>query len=268
MDLSETHLSPLPDAIPKLLKQKTVEVELPQRPYFSAAAFASALEKGGLPGILAVRDSEIRRQRFETQIETFLERDLRLLVQTSLSFRSLRSLPTALAIRQGSPLELSGLSRATRISAPTLRKLINALEAMFVIRLIETEGSRIRPVIFFEDQGEATHLAQGVRDSLSDLTRFLFSNLRPQWIYRPELGVQPTQLRNRGGAFVPLVLRNKLGSLGIIPILDENPGRHELASARSFLDRAPGSKAIFVHLGTNDRVHSRSLRTLPVSSLV
>jgi uncharacterized protein len=268
MDLSEAHSMPLPNAIPALIKHKTVEVELKPAPYFKSSSVRLALEQGGLPGIFSVRSSEIRYQRFETQIETLLERDLRLLLQTSLDFRSLRNLLTALAKRQTHPLELAELSRATRISPPTLRKLISALESMFVIRLVDTDGTRHKPVLFFEDQGEATHLAPGVTDPLSDITRFLFSNLRQQWLYRPDLGIRLSQLRNRGGAYVPLVLRNKTGNLGVIPILEETPEPQAIGSASSFLRNNSGSKVIFVHTGSRDVVLSRVMRVLPLSKLV
>jgi hypothetical protein len=46
----------------------------------------TALPQGSLPGVFVVRDSVVRRQRFETQIETLLERDFRLLVQTTLDY--------------------------------------------------------------------------------------------------------------------------------------------------------------------------------------
>jgi predicted AAA+ superfamily ATPase len=268
MDLSEAHSSPLPDAIPTLLKSKKFDCPLKAAPYFSQRSYDLALNQGGLPGIFAVRDAAIRRQRFETQMETLLERDLRLLVQTSIEYRTLRNLLALLASQQGLPLDLAGLARASRISVPALRRIVNSLESMFVIRLIETEGSRRRPVIFFEDQGEATYLAGDRPDVLFRMTRFLFSFLRQQWVYRPELEARLFQYRSRGGAFVPLALHTKRGTLGLIPMLDETPGKHEMASARSFLDSYKEGKCLFIHLGQLDRSLGDNLRIVPISVLV
>jgi predicted AAA+ superfamily ATPase len=268
MDLSESHSAPLPDAIPRLLKARQIDFPLSDAPYFSARVYEQALLQGGLPGVFAIRDPSIRKQRFETQIETLLERDLRLLVQTSLEYRTLRNLLTVLATRQGLPLELSEVSRSARISVPALRRIISSLEAMFLIRVVNTEGSRCRPVLFFEDQGEASHLAEGKADTLFNLTRFLFSFIRHQWIYRPDLGASLFQFRSRGGAFVPLAVRSGSRSLGIIPMLDETPGRHELGSARSFLSTYEHSRCVFVHLGTSDRSIDRSMRVLPLSRMM
>jgi len=269
MALSEAHSAPLPDSIRKLIEARSLEFELSPAPYFSIATYESALGRGGLPGIFAVRDASVRKQRFETQIETLLERDLRLLVQTSIDYRTLRNLLSILAARQTLPIDLSEISRAARISIPALRKIISALESMFIIRVIETEGSRRKPVLFFEDQGEASHLAAGDRpDHLFHLTRFLFSNIRQQWVYRPELAHSLFQYRNRGGAFVPLAIRSSQRCLGLIPILNETPGRHDIASAQSFISSYPGARCIFTHLGKLDRIVGDSMRILPLSLLV
>jgi predicted AAA+ superfamily ATPase len=154
MDLSESHSAPLPDAIPRLLTGRHIDFRLKDASYFSAKVYEQALSQGGLPGVFVIRDSSIRKQRFETQIETLLERDLRLLVQTSLEYRTLRNLLSVLAARQGLPLEFSEVSRSARISVPALRRVLAALEAMFLIRMIDTEGSRRRPVLFLKTKGK------------------------------------------------------------------------------------------------------------------
>lgn len=268
MDLSEAHLKPLPDAIPKLAFGKTLSVPLKKAPYFDEKTFRAAMLYGGLPGIFAVRDAAVRRQRFETQIETILERDLRLLVQTSLGFRSLRHLLSVLAAGQAKPFEWAEVSRSAGMSVPALRGIIAALESMFVIRLIETEGSRCRPVLFFEDQGEASHLAGTRVTDLSALTCFLFSFVRQQWVYRPEANASLFQYRSRGGAFVPLALRSaKAAPIGFIPMLDETPGKHEIASAQSFINRYPGSRCLYIHLGESDRMLGGNQRIIPLGHL-
>lgn len=268
MDLSESHSAPLPTAVPRLLSSKDLNCPLAKASYFSEKIFSLALSQGGLPGIFAVRDEAVRRQRFETQIETLLERDLRLLVQTNFDFRVLRNLLSVLAARQAQPLELAQVSRATHISVPALRRLIFALESMFVIRIVETEGTRRRPILFFEDQGEATHLAGENRDPIHNITRFLFSFIRQQWVYRPELQASLFQFRSRGGAFVPLALRAKTGVLGFLPILDEIPNRHELASAQSFLSNYRNARCLFIHQEKTDRTLGNNMRIIPLSHLV
>jgi predicted AAA+ superfamily ATPase len=210
----------------------------------------------------------VRAQRFETQLETILDRDLRLLQQTTLSLRSLRQLLAELAHQQGAPLEWASLSRRTRISAPTLRKLIAALESMFLIRLLPSKGTEKKPAVFFEDQGEATHLAPSNRTALGDLTRFLFAQLRPQVAYRPESRASLFQLRNRGGAYVPLCGENSDGVRGIIPFLEHVPLPHDLATARGFLKRFPSGKVLFCGPEGEDRMLTSNIRVVGLGQLV
>lgn len=268
MDLSERTETALPNQIPKLLKARTVEIELKPRPQFSEKVVIQALEQGGLPGIFAVRDSSIRAQRFETMLNTILERDLRLLLKTTLSYSTLRNLVAALALRQAQPLEWASLSRQTRVSAPSLRKLIQAFEAMFLIRQMPTEGTERKSVLFFEDQGEATYMAGNRYDEGTQLLRFLYSELRHQTHYRPELNAQMFQFRNRGGAHVPLCFRSGDSVLGIIPTIAETPEPGSLATARAFLKAYPHSKLLFTHLGSKDTLIDSRIRCLGAKYLL
>ncbi len=207
MDLSEIHSCPLPNNLSKVLLSKSVQIELSGSGAYSSRACERYFQQGGLPGMFAIRDEALLHQRFETQINTLLERDLKLIIQTSVEYRQLRELLVILASKIGDPLHLETLRRETRISLPTLRKLLAALEAMFVLRLLPTEGTEKKPVDFFEDIGEANHLAdQSVRPLLR-WTSFLFENLRPQFVYRPDKMISSFQYRNRGGAWVPLCFR-------------------------------------------------------------
>ncbi len=268
MNLREAHELPLNDAVIRLSRARTVEIELKSSTYCNESEFQKYLIQGGLPGIFAVRDGGIRRQKFETQLNTILERDLRLILETSLSLRTLKNVLSVLAQHQNQPLGFASLSRQTRVSVPTLRKLIAAFEAIYLIRIIETEGTEKKPVIFFEDQGEATHLVSNRYDELTQLTRFLFAQLRHQWHYRPEVEGSLFQFRTRGGAYVPLCFRGKDGILGMIPILEENPNANALAGARSFLKFYPQSKVVFIHRGKNDQVLSSRMRTIGIAQIV
>ncbi len=268
MDFAERHGISLSASLPRLLQSKSIRVELKQRIEAVSNAFDSCLESGGLPGIFAIRNSAIRIQRFETQLGTILERDLRLLVQTSLSYRTLKTLFTLVAKTQGEPVRLAELSRKSRISIPTLRKLIDAFESMYLLRVIPTEGNEKRPVIWLEDQGEATFLNGGRYDLLTDLTRFLYSELRSQFHYRPELRCRQFQFRNRGGAFVPIAFTNGKGTLGIIPSIEETPNRSATQSAISFLKNYHNAKVLFVHMGTKDMTIDDRMRSIGYAKLL
>jgi predicted AAA+ superfamily ATPase len=227
------------------------------------------LQTGGLPGACFIRSASLRAERFNSQLETILERDLRLVLETRQPFSTLRNVLVNLAIGQGEPLDLSALSRRTRVSAPTLRNLLRAFESIFLIRTLPTEGTEKRPVIFLEDQGEATHLCGRPLAPLTELTRFLFAQIRsPLQLLESNTPAELFQYRTRGGAHVPLAVRHGAQLLGLIPILESSPGRQAVGSATSFLKAYSGARVAFIHPGSQNLILSRTMAVLSVGSLV
>jgi predicted AAA+ superfamily ATPase len=272
MDLSEAHEASLPDSLVRIAKAKTVDVDLKNKKYFSEKSYNEYLAKGGLPGVFSIRDTAIREQKFETQLNTLLERDLKLVMATTLPYSSLKLLLSALAQRQSHAIDLTLLSRQAHISVPTIKKLLVAFEAIFLIRILKTEGTEAKSVVFFEDQGEATYLVNGNMDEQTNLLRFCFANFRVQFKYRSEIKSEFFQYRNRGGAHIPLALHvsfEKIKStLGFVPILGSTPGQHDLASAYSFLKKYPTAKVLFVTRDSTDHCLSEKMRIIPVAKLV
>lgn len=237
MDWAEIHGRPLADSVLRGIASKTARTEFGSTSDFSPRMYAQFLETGGLPGVFAVRDPAIRSQRFETQLNTILERDLRLIIETPLSYGTLREIAVALAQQAGSGYAAADLQRKTRVSLPTLRKLIPALEALFFIRLVPSEGDYRKPTIFFEDIGEQNHLL-GAQYSATDpmvFLAFLFQQLRTQLHYRPQEKGQIFVYRDRKSEISTLALRTSQGLLGVFPATtaDRIPREHE--AARRFL---------------------------------
>lgn len=224
--------------------------------------FERFLLTGGLPGICFYRDFHIRTARFEAHLETLLERDIRLLVNTTLSYRQLRNLLSILAMTQGEPLNFLKMGKDIGVSAPTLKKLLAAFEGIFLIRIFGTAGSA-SPICFLEDQGIASYLIGDRRQSRQDLKRGLFSCILPQFLYRPELGTVFYQYRTRGGACVDWVARTQQGSIGFIALDEKEPTQSSLASARSFISFAAGSKVIIAHRGSQIIPVSETILAIP-----
>ncbi|MCM2276590.1 MAG: hypothetical protein NDJ89_00760 [Oligoflexia bacterium] len=122
--------------------------------------------------------------------------------------------------------------------------------------------------MYFEDQGEASHLQSRPISAWHDFTRFLYANLRHQWHYRPALQTRLHEYRTRGGAHIPLVIRTPSQALGVLPILEENPTAQAIAAATSFLKKNPNGKLLFAHPGKKDWVMSRKIRVVPASALL
>jgi predicted AAA+ superfamily ATPase len=273
LSIAEAHSEPLPCFLNKMITRSV----FPELEHVSSAwlektrtRFESFLVSGGLPGICFYREAHVRTPRFEAQIETLLERDLRLLVNTPVSYRQLRELLAELARYQGQPLNYLALGRKIGVTSPTARKLISAFEAMFLIRSIATD-QQSHPVIFFEDQGMATHLAADAAEiggPSYDLARGLYSCVLPQFIYRPEANATFYQFRTRGGAKVDFAIRLGAHRIGVIAGSEDRPTRSELMSARSFVANAPNAKVMIAHFGNEIERVTDQILSLPYPLLV
>ncbi len=218
MDIAEQAQEPLANSLINFLKLDSFDNKVfPHAKYFSNKVFEKYLTQGGLPSIFSIREDAMRTQKFETQINTMLERDLRLLTETTLPYRSLRNLFSILSNQIAAPFELSELVKKTRITSPTLKKLLNAMESMFLIRFLPTEGDYSKPILFFEDIGEANFLNDFENKEKVLLTSFLYQNLRTQFHYRPELKIESFNFRLKNGDVVDLCYRFNDKHLGILP---------------------------------------------------
>lgn len=263
--LSEIHQLPLGDFIVRFMSSNEVGDKKNRKLSCDVDAY---LAKGGLPGVLFLREKALRSQRLESQIETLLERDLRLILETSLSYPTLRRLFEICSREQGEPLDISAISRVSRISQPTIKKLLRAFEAMYLIRFLPCEGDLKKPTFYFEDAAEASHLNPEGFTPLRNVERFLFANLRPQLAYRSELGASLFSFRTRAGSFIPLCIRMGKSVLGILPTLESNPTANSLGSARAFLARYPNSKVLILSDRGNFRYLTKNILTAPLQIIL
>lgn len=178
----------------------------------------------------------------------------------------------ALAEKQGESFELTSLSRKTRISSVTIKKLLFALEAIFLIKLIPSEGGISSRMVFFEDQGIVTYLTRkreiiGFLDA-HQMLRLIYSCIGPQFRYRRELVPDFFQYQTRGGAFVPFGVHTRFGTLGLIPNPDNEALPGSLSSARSFLKYYKNSKVLILTLSKTPRVFDQRCAAVPLSWLI
>jgi uncharacterized protein len=214
----------------------------------SPEAFAQYLKCGGLPGICFFREAHVRGQRFEAHLDTLLNRDLRQVSATTLTFAPLRDLLAHLALNQGRPFVASDAARASQISKVTLKKILFALEALFLIRTVPAVGER-HPTIFLEDQGMASWLLRTAPSLTDDIVRGLYANLRQEFHYRPERQGRMFQWRTRGGAEVPLAISSRLGTVGFVATPGREPTPKSLGSAQAFLKQFTDSKVVVAYAG-------------------
>lgn len=113
--------------------------------------------KGGFPEIWANAGID-PAQYFEDYIQTYLERDLRAVMQVT-SLRDYQRFMRVCAARAGQLLNFSDIAKDVGMSVNTVRAWINALETSGLITLIAPYSANIgkrlvkAPKLFFADQG-------------------------------------------------------------------------------------------------------------------
>jgi predicted AAA+ superfamily ATPase len=222
---------------------------------------------GGLPGVCFMRNPKLRIQKLLSQLETILDRDLRQLHETTLTLPELLRLLRELALRDGSSTQHQELRRATGITPVTQKRLLFALESVFIVRSIPIEGDRQGSALFFEDQAEVSVLAQDRLSEEQQWAGLVLRNVREQVYYRVGENADFFQYRTRAGVNVPFALRTQRGVLGFIPVRGA-PSRAAMAAAHSFLRKYAVGKVVLVTDTNESRVLDERTLLLPAAQLL
>ncbi len=205
------------------------------------------LSQGGLPGLFHLRDLATQQNLLRNLMETILDRDLRLVYNTTLPYQRILEYCQMLA---QAPLEIvrpSTLKKSLRIAESTQKNLLHALESVFLIRRIPVEGDFKGDLFWFEDQIERNYFARQPAWDESDWTTLVYRNARAQFNYQVGEASHFFCYRTRGGASVPLGIRTSNGALGMIPVKSQSDINTSLKrSAESFLKRYNHSKVLFL----------------------
>jgi len=264
---SESHELPINSLLMRLHRDgiRTLPTQFKSRLTSSDKNIIKYLETGGLPGICFSRSAAIRSSRFQTHLDTLLDRDLRLIVETSLPKMSLLALLGILSASQGNSINWENMRRESGISVLTLKKLFSAFESLFILRPVSLLGKAVPDTFYFEDTGLAHYLA-GSRTralNLQSFSHFLYCNLREVYHYRQDTQYSVHTYRSRGGGFVPIIF-NAFGSpLAILPSLDYQPSLSSIRSAESFLSKHPHGQALIVHFGSEGKGLHSKLASIP-----
>lgn len=129
---------------------------------FGKKAIQDTVWKGGFPECWANPNVDVGLY-FENYIQTYLERDLRTLVNIS-SLRDFQRFIQSCAIRVGQLLNMSDISKDVGVSVNTIKSWIGALEASGIIHLLPPYHANIgkrlakSPKLYFADNGLLCHL--------------------------------------------------------------------------------------------------------------
>ena len=240
----------LPDTLLRLLSAKDyLQLELGgfNSHHFKSEAksFQTYLNSGGLPGICFVREARTKIDYLDLLLNLTLDFDLRQVVETKLSLRTIRNLLELISRNALKPYSYSEVKRALKLSEVTQKKILQALESIYLIRRFNIDGAK-GDLFLLEDQLEEHVLSGGRLDHSTQLITALYRNIRAQFTYRSGELHEFFQYRTRGGAFVPLAFRTDAGSLGLIMIDSTEPDLSEKRSAESFIRKYPEGKILYL----------------------
>lgn len=272
--ISEIHHRPLPESLHTLIQLKNIQnfpdqinLELKDKSNLRKD-IESYLHSGGLPGVCFIRKEQTRQARISEQLATILDRDIRMVYPTTLPYSQILDFVKALAQEEGQIIKYSQLAKEIGITEVTQKKLLYALEAVFLIRLIPSNFGRKGHILYFEDQAEALYLSQSLLPTDRQFESFCYRHVRAPFFYTLGDSFRFFHYQTRNGAKVPFAVETGKGTLGFIPIMTSTPSRSQIASANSFLKTFDNSKIVFLsHADNCEVLGSRSL-ILPVTAVI
>ena len=184
---------------------------------------------GGYPEILK-RDSEIRRDKwFSSYISAILQKDIKDLSNIE-GLTQLPNILKLLAIRAGSTINFSDISRLSGVKNTTLQRYIALLEQVFLINKIPAwtpniEGKFVKsPKIYLNDsgllcylRGEGLHLLEDRTTAGLVLENFVSMEILKQITWSPKY-LKAYHFSTHKGAEVDIVLEDKYRNLYAIEV--------------------------------------------------
>jgi predicted AAA+ superfamily ATPase len=225
------------------------------------------LKTGGLPGICFVRESAIRSRKFTDQLNTILDRDLRFVYPTTILYTQLLTLTKVLSSKEGQIINYAELSQEVEIGVKTVKKLLSALESIFMLRLIPCVRGEKGFICYFEDQGESLFLDPEKKINVQ-LEGLIFRSIRQELFYQFGMSYCFFHYSTRGGARIPISVESNGSILGFLLVDDIHPTKAVYASANSFLKTFSNSKILLVSRNNKIELINERILHLPFCMLV
>jgi predicted AAA+ superfamily ATPase len=224
------------------------------------------LQHGGLPGICFLREESHRFNKLKAHIETLLQRDIQLILKTTASYTALFDLLVYLAEHQGESFSLKECSTKCRLAQNTVKKLLEAYEALFLIRRVPGFGFKTSPTFFLEDQGMAYYLISNKEKHQID--RFLFSQIFSNVHYSYPSKYQIGHYEYKSGSKINLVVKLDDGDIAFIYENSEVLSAKSMKLAKHFLSDHPLGRVIL--LSDTDRALklAPNMVTLPLNWII
>ena len=144
-----------------------------------------AVVKGGYPECHAVPTINVRRY-FSSYIETYIERDIREMVDVS-SIAQFQTFMRVCAARTGQLLNYADLARDAAISVPTARTWLSMLETSYIVYRLRPDFNNFSkrliksPKLYFHDTGLACSLLE-IKDAKQVESHYLKGGLFENYV--------------------------------------------------------------------------------------
>jgi hypothetical protein len=253
LTVSEIEHRPLPGIVRSIMKTRDLRswVASYSKNHVSRPSLSKTIHDyqlyGGLPGICFIRNEKMRVQKIRDQLQTILDRDLREIFSTRLSSSQIFEFAEGLALQEGAPISYTKLLKDTGVSSLSAKKLIDALEATFLIRLLKVEGGKKGWIFYFEDHAESLYLSAEKLDPSIYYSGFLFRNIRAEFSYSGEHHFRFFHYLTRHNTSLPFAVEWDGKCLGFLPLRLPNPSHAEIMAAQSFLKRYNDAKVVMIH---------------------
>lgn len=238
------------------------------------------LWRGGLPPLLHLRAKAVPRW-WEGYVATYLERDV-MLHSPLASIPDFRRVMKAVALRAGQLLNYASLARDVSVSAPTVRRYLDLLEATHMfIRLPAYAHNRTKrliksPKVYLADSGLAAFLAGDLKPESVPVSPLAGTHLEhavlQELLAEAELMTPSAAVhywRTSDNYEVDFVVEWGRQLVGVEVKRTGTPRYADASGLRVFLDenRDRAVCGVLLHLGRDIRVLGEKILALPVDAL-
>jgi predicted AAA+ superfamily ATPase len=238
--------------------------------------------RGGYPEALDRKTERLRRMWLDAYVATLLNRDVR----EAGNIRDLKDFPVllnALAIRSGTLLNMSDISRTVGIPHETLRRYLALLEALWLVVELPAWSANLgkrlvrTPKITLNDTGLLAGILNLDQRRLNRepvylgqlLESFAVMELRKQMGWN-ETPVGMFHYRDQKGAEVDILLESASGEVvGVEVKSTATPRAEDFAGLRALQTAVGGRfrRGVLLHTGDKAAGASKDLYALPISAL-
>ncbi len=172
--------------------------------------------RGGYPDALLAKNDEAFHRWMSNYIQTFVQRDLRLLFDVNLPPQTVYICWNMIANNNGSELNYEEYARAMGVTGPTVKKYIQFLETAFLVRLLPPWATNSKkrlvkaPKVYIRDSGIVHHFT-GISNFKSLISNTVIGGSWEGYVVEQIIRVLPSNIlpyyyRTHQGAEVDLVL--------------------------------------------------------------